>query len=623
LNWQEATYLFPYIMALLLSLSVAHYTWRRRSVPTTSTFAWYAYAQTAMVLGFILELLSPDLPSKIFWDNFQWVGIFVALVALFLFTVQHTGYRPPYYRRLLTASVVFSGFSLLLIYTDRWHGLLRPTAVLIPGEPFDALYYDFSPATWMIFIGCYLIVFYSLALLTRSLWEPRPLYRAQTRLILLGAALPTLGTLLTLLGVVQTFQRDITPFALAAGNLIIAWGIFRYRVFDILPVARDAVIESMQDAVVVLDPDWRIVDANPAVQQWTGRTATAVVGLPFQEVFPHWQMYLLLENSPSSQQKETQHVTSSGTSYLTLAVTPLTDRHGRLSGQILVIHDITARKQAEEELNNRAEALVLLNAEIETANKHLQALSQVKDQFVANVSHELRTPITNLKLCLDLLKLNGQKSDIYLSILGRETERLENLIESLLLLSRLDRTAMSLNFLPQNLNWLVEKLVHDRMTLASQKSLALKLSLTPDLPLVQVDASLMERVLDILLTNSMNYTPADGMIWVSTSWDAGREMVGLSVQDTGPGVPPAEQKQLFQRFFRGQAANDTGTAGTGLGLAIANEIVGLHRGQIDVYSPGEPGEGACFTVWLPSFVETETGGEERTAVSYEAGASKA
>ncbi|MBK8986726.1 MAG: hypothetical protein IPM39_27120 [Chloroflexi bacterium] len=86
MNWQEATYLFPYIMALLISLSVAHYTWRRRSVPTINTFAFYAYAQTAMVLGFILELLSPELNGKIFWDNFQWIGIFVALVALFIFT---------------------------------------------------------------------------------------------------------------------------------------------------------------------------------------------------------------------------------------------------------------------------------------------------------------------------------------------------------------------------------------------------------------------------------------------------------------------------------------------------------------------------------------------------------
>jgi len=605
LNWQEATYLFPYIMALLLSLSVAHYTWRRRSVPTTSTFAWYAFAQTAMVLGFILELLSPELKGKVFWDNFQWVGIFVALVALFLFTVQHTGYRPPYYHGLLTACIAFSGFSILLIYTDPWHGLLRPTAVLIPGEPFDALYYDFSPVTWAIFTGCYLIVFYSLALLIRSLWEPRPLYRTQTKLILLGAALPTLGTLLTLLGVIQTFQRDITPFALAAGNLIIAWGIFRYRVFDLLPIARDAVIESMQDAVVVLDPDRRIVDANPAVQQWTGRTITAVMGLPFQEAFPHWQIHLLPENSLSGQQKEIQHATSSGISYLTLNVTPLTDRNGRLSGQILVIHDITARKQAEEELNNRAKALALLNAEVETANERLQALSQVKDQFVANVSHELRTPITNLKLCLDLLKLNGQKADVYLSILGRETERLENLIESLLLLSRLDRSAMSLNSLPQNLNCLVQELIHDRMMLAAQKSLALKLSLAPDVPLVQIDAGLMERVLDILLTNSMNYTPPGGAIWASTRWDAGQEMVGLSVQDTGPGIPPAEQKQLFQRFFRGQAAANTGAAGTGLGLAIAHEIVQLHRGQIDVHSSGKPGEGACFTVWLPSLPRSD------------------
>jgi signal transduction histidine kinase len=138
--------------------------------------------------------------------------------------------------------------------------------------------------------------------------------------------------------------------------------------------------------------------------------------------------------------------------------------------------------------------------------------------------------------------------------------------------------------------------------LAAQKGINLSFYSDPDLPDVNIDINLVEQVLSILLTNAINYTPSNNQVSVSTHTQKNHEKlwVGFCVQDTGPGIPPDEIKQLFNRFYRGKAGQESGIPGTGLGLAIAQEIVKQHGGYIEVESEGILGKGANFKVWLPA-----------------------
>ncbi len=241
-------------------------------------------------------------------------------------------------------------------------------------------------------------------------------------------------------------------------------------------------------------------------------------------------------------------------------------------------------------------------AELEAANKYLKALSRAQDEFVSNVSHELHTPITSLKLYIQLLTLKPDMFTTYVNTLERETERLANLINGLLTLSRLDQNRLTMNLAPIDLNALAEEYVTDRALLAEERELTLTLDTQPGLPDVQADRSLMGQVLSILLTNALNYTPAGGQVAVSTQVQESenQQWVGMSVCDTGPGVSPEEMPHVFKRFFRGQAGRRSGASGTGLGLSIAEEIVERHHGHVEVESEGVPGKGATFTVWLPA-----------------------
>lgn len=243
-------------------------------------------------------------------------------------------------------------------------------------------------------------------------------------------------------------------------------------------------------------------------------------------------------------------------------------------------------------------------AELQAANEELEALGQLKDEFVANVSHELRTPITNIKLYHSLIALHPGKQDSYLTTLNRETRRLEQHVEDLLYLTRQDRGEIPLVLAPTDLNGLARVHVVDFEVLAESRNLTLTLEEVPNLPTVFADEDRLGRVLSILLNNALTYVPKSGQVIVKTmclreSNSDGGLWAGFSVSDTGPGIALDEQEHVFERFVRGKVGRESGLPGTGLGLAIAKDIVDRHKGRFEVISEGIPGQGATFNVWLP------------------------
>ncbi len=264
---------------------------------------------------------------------------------------------------------------------------------------------------------------------------------------------------------------------------------------------------------------------------------------------------------------------SGGTFDADVALAPIRERSVAV-GAVCSIRDITALKEVE----------------------------RMKDAFVSNVSHELRTPISSLKLHHDLLAQNPAKQAVYMERLKRETSRLERTIDDLLALSRLDQGRVQLMRVATDLNELARQYVTDRMILAHERDLTLTFESGTDVPLVSTDRGLIGQALSIVLTNALNYTPFGGAIRVDVRvrQEAGQWWAGLAVADNGPGIPLNEQARLFDRFFRGTAAHETGKPGTGLGLAILQEIVKRHFGWVEVISDGIPGHGATFVIWLPA-----------------------
>jgi signal transduction histidine kinase len=234
------------------------------------------------------------------------------------------------------------------------------------------------------------------------------------------------------------------------------------------------------------------------------------------------------------------------------------------------------------------------------ANVRLQELDRLKDQFISNVSHELRTPLTNIKLHLSLLEKRGTEAlDRYLPTIQRETERLRRLIEDLLDLSRLQAQIVAPHRQWQRIDILLSDVVALHQTRAETRGLNLLQALPPATLEAPLDRAQMLQVFTNLMGNAIAYTPAGGSVEVAgcrARWQAA-DGAQITFKNWPVAIPAGDLPHLFDRFFRGQTALDSGEAGTGLGLPICKEIVELHGGHIWVESTPE----AVTTVglWLP------------------------
>ena len=346
----EIFYLLPYFVSLILSLGILYYTWERRSAKGVTAFTWYVAGQTLWILGFIIELLSPDLFGKMFWDGFQWLAGLFLVVAFPVFTVQYTEYKSKNPRRLFILSLIVPVIFTVVLMTDGYHHLIYADPQLSADRPFPELLYDF---TWVVYgyaLYSYGTLFWGVGLLIQRLFRPHGLYRTQLAIITLGFIIPIFGTILALFDIHIAPQRDATPFTNAIANLIIAWGLFRYKLFEVVPIGRDRLFEAMVDPVVILDNQHMVVDINSAMLALLDQKASEVIGQPAKQVFENFPIPIKRFTHVSYARDETTFEVGGKHVYYEMTVWPLYDSSKKMTGRIYISHDITALKELEREL---------------------------------------------------------------------------------------------------------------------------------------------------------------------------------------------------------------------------------------------------------------------------------
>jgi signal transduction histidine kinase len=221
-------------------------------------------------------------------------------------------------------------------------------------------------------------------------------------------------------------------------------------------------------------------------------------------------------------------------------------------------------------------------------------------QFTADTAHELRTPLTTILATVESSlrspALAEPDARDTLTTVERQAHRLFELVKDLLLLSRLEQNMLTAQFQPVCLNELIADLIEEFTALADAAQLKLTAAIGTDQSvIVKADVDQIYRLMTNLTANAMQYTPTGGKIMLKL--DRTEHHALLQVQDTGIGIPPSEQRQIFSRFYRVAGDRSRQTGGSGLGLAIVQAIVQTHHGRLTVIS--EPGKGSTFTVILP------------------------
>ena len=243
--------------------------------------------------------------------------------------------------------------------------------------------------------------------------------------------------------------------------------------------------------------------------------------------------------------------------------------------------------EAERAARTEAEEVQRLLAE---QNNRLRELDRLKDEFVSLVSHELRTPLTSIRGYVELLLDEGEALSAdqrrFLEIVDRNSSRLLELVGDLLFLAQIEAGKLAIEIGTVDLNRVVEECVETSSPAADARAIELTARLAP-LPRIQGDRARLAQVLDNLVSNAIKFTPRGGRVEVRLLEENGSAV--LEVEDSGLGIPEAEQAQLFERFFRSSTATAQAIPGTGLGLTITKAIVDRHGGLIEVESADDQG----------------------------------
>jgi signal transduction histidine kinase len=259
-----------------------------------------------------------------------------------------------------------------------------------------------------------------------------------------------------------------------------------------------------------------------------------------------------------------------------------------------------AREALEGKVRERTADLARSNQELAATSVRLLELDRMKDEFVATVSHDLRTPLASIVAYVEPLA-SGEEGELsdgqrhFLSVIGRNADRLGRLVDDLLFVAQIDSGGFLFERTEVDVAAVAAECVEAAAPQAEKSGVALGLDARDNVPPLLADRARLGQLLDNLVSNALKFTPEGGRVEVRVFSPEGRVVV--EVADTGIGIPAGERRHLFERFYRASSSMERSVPGTGLGLAIAKAIADGHEGRIGIES--EEGVGTTFRVELP------------------------
>jgi len=491
----------------------------------------------------------------------KFMYVFVALntASLVVFTLEYTG-REGYIKRTTLAALAIHPIVLVVFV------FLNPMDLFFTGFDMSAVggaEQQWGPAFWAHAAYSYTVTLAVVVLLLELvLTARRTLYRGQAVALLLAIVSPLLLNAVFLAG---GAAFDSTPVGMLASSLFFTFALLRYDFVNISPIAREKLIDSVRDGMIVVDTDDQVVDSNPAAKRLIGadgELAGAPVEAAFDAIPELLRAYDDLTADPS--REEDEQTVSHGELWLQVAATPISDDRDRHVGWLLVLQDITEQRQRERDLEQQIEKL---------------------DQFASLVSHDLRNPINVASGYIDQTKETGDLTN--LDKAETALDRMEEIIEDVLALARegqevTDPSSVSLEAVATSAWETVD---------TGEASL----DVADDVEII-ADGDRLQRLFENLYRNSLDHglsengagpSSADELTVTVGVAEAAPATVTVFVADNGVGLPVEDANRVFEG---GYSTDD----GTGLGLAIVEQIAGAH--DWDVAADRSETGGARFEI---------------------------
>ena len=576
IDWQTAFCVFLLCLSILISGGFGFSISRRKSL-WKIPFVIVSVCVAEWSFTYALEIIYPSLEAKVFWAQLEYIGISLLTCGWFIFIqlyLRRFAWAKP--KRILLLGII-PVLTILLVLTNRWHGLIWKSYQLSVSGPPITLHVTQYGWWWRFFlIFSYGLLLWGAFMLLSAAPKLHKTYRWQFALILFSLFLPWGTNALYLIGLSPVRQLDFSPFVFSISAAILLFGVLRFGLFDLTPITLPVPIQSLDSAAIVLDRRNRVLEMNPAATRLTRDKQNYSIGLPAEKVFNWWNTF---DSGVDEIQREIPISVDGMKRFYNLQVTPIRDDRGEFIGRLITLHDRTGEKISGEAI----------------------ALAQIKTEFLAKVSHELRSPLTAILGLTEMLEYGiygplTEKQREAVKLIFTTTNQMTRLVNDLLQQSKLERGTFRLDITQFSVTELMERLGERGRSMAKQKGLDFTWEISPEMPSeIRSDSLRLYQIFLNLVENAIKYTH-QGEVNVQIDKLDDKRFV-FRVQDTGVGIPQELQQLIFNPFQQFSGEPDRTDSGFGLGLSIVKQLVSLMDGEIRLTS--EIGKGSCFEVFMP------------------------
>ena len=573
-----------FITALTACLTIL-LLWKFRKSTEVKFLIYLEFFAAIWATAYAFEFASPDLNSKILWSKLSYFGIAFLPVFYFLFTTAFSKKHNLITQKNIALLLVIPVVTIALVFTNENHRLIWTS--ITPDPVNNIVYYSHGIAFWVFYAFTETLLLLGLYNLVKSIYEFSAYYKKQSGTLLVATIFPIVGNLIYVTNLNPFPGFDWTPISFVLTGLIISLGIFRFRMFNIIPLAKTKLFEMLNDGVIVINTNGFIEDCNSAVYSifnWQNKT---IIYKPFKEVFKQYNKLTEgLSANLATVQIEIKN--AEWKNYYQIKISPIYNER-KFSGHILIFHDITSIINADEELKKTNKKLIF---EIEKREKLIEDL----DAFAHTVAHDLRSSLSSIfsasEIMEEIIKLNDKNLLCELTnLINHSANKSIQITHELLLLATTDKTDVERK--PLDMATILKESKNQLSELINNSNV----SFTEPLVWPQAIgyAPWVEEVWTNYLSNAIKYGGTPPLIEVGAD-ELHNGNIKFWIKDNGHGLTKEDQKKLFKNFVR---LNPQMADGYGLGLSIVKKIVEKLDGSAGVESQGN-GNGSKFFFILPS-----------------------
>ncbi|MGD2249369.1 MAG: histidine kinase N-terminal 7TM domain-containing protein [Candidatus Methanofastidiosia archaeon] len=429
----------PYTLLALLTAGTlmlsACYISKRSQVPGVKAAALLMFLAGIYMTAYTMEIGSSTLLIKIIGDKMQFSVVSIMPVVWVLYASRFTGQDQWVTRRNVALLAIVPVILMILAITNEFHHIIWSRVALSTDKASLELDKAYNIGYWVFVLYSYILIPFGSVLLIRTLFRGQFLHYQQGRTLLFAVFLPLVGSTLYLIGAIPSIHPSSTLFFPVVITLILAYIFVGWRIADIVPTAWGAVVHSINDSVIVLDNQNRIMDLNPAAQTLVGGSPSELIGTPIDKAWPMVDVVKLEKTNEVVINGEEQHIYDVG-------ISPVNDWRGLITSRVIVARDITERKKAEKQIKaSLKEKEVLLREIHHRVKNNLQIISSLlnlqsrymKDTQYANMLKESQDRIKSMALIHETLYQSKDLANInfegYIHALVRDLARSYGVLE--------------------------------------------------------------------------------------------------------------------------------------------------------------------------------------------------